>query len=74
MSQDSTKQNLTIRLAPDLRAKLEFIANRELRTLSNQITKFLIEGVDCYMEGNQLFEIPLQSSASKPKEPGDIPF
>lgn len=49
MQQASVKKNLSIRLAPELRQQLEFIAGRELRTLANQITVFLTRGVKEYL-------------------------
>ncbi len=48
MRQTASKKNLTIRLAPELRHKLEFIAEREMRTLANQMTVFLTQGVKDY--------------------------
>lgn len=48
MQQTTSKKNLTIRLAPELRKKLEFIAEREMRTLANQMTVFLTQGVKDY--------------------------
>ena len=42
------KKNLTIRLAPKLRQELEFIAEREMRTLANQMMVFLTQGVNGY--------------------------
>ena len=42
------KKNLSIRLAPELRQELEFIAEREMRTLANQMTVFLTQGVRDY--------------------------
>ncbi len=48
MPQAEVKKNLTIRLAPELRQQLEFIAEREMRTLANQITVFLTRGVNEY--------------------------
>ena len=42
------KKNLSIRLAPELRQELEFIAEREMRTLANQMTVFLTQGVKDY--------------------------
>lgn len=71
------KENLTIRLDPDIRAKLEFIAKRELRTLSNQITRFVIDGIECYMEGLSVEQIPLAVLSPQEKEKNsadDIPF
>ena len=52
--QATAKKNLSIRLAPELRQQLEFIAGKELRTLANQITVFLTRGVNDYLsnEGN----------------------
>lgn len=47
--QDTVKKNLSIRLAPELRQQLEFIAGKELRTLANQITVFLTRGVNDYL-------------------------
>ena len=52
MSQAAVKKNLTIRLAPELRQELEFIAEREMRTLANQMTVFLTQGVRDYF-GNE---------------------
>ena len=46
------KKNLSIRLAPELRQELEFIAEREMRTLANQMTVFLTQGVRDYF-GNE---------------------
>ena len=48
MPQAEVKKNLTIRLAPELRQQLKFIAEREMRTLANQITVFLTRGVNEY--------------------------
>ena len=49
MQQASVKKNLSVRLAPELRQQLEFIAEREMRTLANQITVFLVKGVNEYL-------------------------
>ena len=49
MQQASIKKNLSIRLAPELRQQLEFVAGREMRTLANQITVFLTRGVKEYL-------------------------
>ena len=48
MQQVDVKKNLTIRLAPKLRQELEFIAEREMRTLANQMMVFLTRGVNDY--------------------------
>ncbi len=77
MLKTDKKQNLTIRLAPDVRGKLEFIANRECRTLSQQITRFILDGIECYWEGEQLFDIATVASPSSrdlSEDKGDIPF
>ena len=42
------KKVMSLRLDDDLRDKLSFIAEREYRTLANQITLFLIHGVNAY--------------------------
>lgn len=44
--------NFTIRLPDDLRKQLEEIAEKDGRTLSNLIIKFLNEGVKNYGEPN----------------------
>ena len=49
MQQATVKKNLSVRLAPELRQQLEFIAEREMRTLANQITVFLTRGVNDYL-------------------------
>lgn len=48
MSQAAVKKNLTIRLDTTLRKELEFIAEREMRTLANQMMVFLTRGVKDY--------------------------
>ncbi len=48
MAVSATKRNLSIRLAPELRQELEFIAEREMRTLANQMIVFLTRGVRDY--------------------------
>ena len=48
MDNAKLKQNFSMRLAPDLREDLEKIAGRELRTLANQITFFIVEGIKEY--------------------------
>lgn len=48
MSQAAVKKNLTIRLDTKLRKELEFIAEREMRTLANQMMVFLKRGVADY--------------------------
>ena len=48
MSQATVKKNLTIRLDTTLREELEFIAEREMRTLANQMAVFLARGVNDY--------------------------
>ena len=48
------KKNLTIRLDPDFREMLEVIAKAELRTLANQITLFLNQGVADYMKEHKI--------------------
>lgn len=53
MQQSTVKKNLSIRLDPELRRELEFIAGRELRTLANQITVFLTHGVNEYLRDEQ---------------------
>ena len=50
MQQVEVKKNLSVRLAPKLRQELEFIAKREMRTLANQITVFLTQGVVSYFD------------------------
>ena len=52
----SAKKNLTVRLDTELRDKLEFIAEREYRTLANQITVFLINGVNSYFNNDGVKE------------------
>ena len=49
MQQATVKKNLSVRLAPELRQQLEFIAEREMRTLANQITVFLTREVNDYL-------------------------
>jgi hypothetical protein len=44
----------TIRLDSELRSVLESIASRELRTLTSQMTLFLREASDLYMQENCL--------------------
>lgn len=53
MQQASVKKNLSIRLAPELRQELEFIAEREMRTLANQMTVFLTQGVNDYFSNER---------------------
>ena len=53
MQQADVKKNLTIRLAPKLRQELEFIAEREMRTLANQMIVFLTRGVNDYFSDNR---------------------
>ena len=67
----SAKKNLTVRLDTELRDKLEFIAEREYRTLANQITVFLINGVNSYLENKQVNEAYISHLSAKS---GDIPF
>ena len=45
----SVKKNLTVRLDAETRMMLEAIAATELRTLANQITLFLRNGISDYM-------------------------
>ena len=52
----TAKKNLTVRLDTELRDKLEFIAEREYRTLANQITVFLINGVNLYFNNEEVKE------------------
>ena len=48
------KKNLTVRLDPDFREMLEVIAKAELRTLANQITLFLNQGIADYMKEHKI--------------------
>ena len=48
------KKNLTVRLDPDLRMTLEAIAESELRTLANQITVFLRQGITEYKKTHKV--------------------
>ena len=54
MTAKSIKQNLTVRIDPEMRQKLETIAEHEVRTLANQIYVFLRQGIDRYLEDNHL--------------------
>ena len=68
MQQETVKKNLSVRLAPELRQKLEFIAEQEMRTLANQITVFLTRGVNDYFSNERNkkdFEDYLMSASSK---------
>lgn len=47
-------KNLTVRLDPETREKLEIIANRELRPMANQIVVFVRQSIDRYLEENNL--------------------
>ena len=49
-----TVKNLTVRLDPETREKLEIIANRELRPMANQIVVFVRQSIDRYLEENNL--------------------
>ena len=53
MQQSSVKKILSVRLAPELRKELEFIAEREMRTLANQMTVFLTQGVNDYFSNER---------------------
>lgn len=49
-----TVKNLTVRLDPETREKLEIIANRELRPMANQIVVFVRQSIDRYLDENNL--------------------
>ena len=53
MQQATVKKILSVRLAPKLRQELEFIAEREMRTLANQMTVFLTQGVNDYFSNER---------------------
>ena len=64
MYKSEVKKNLTVRLDPALREQLEFIAERELRTLANQITLFLTKEIRIYFsdeENNKAYNDYLMS-------------
>jgi hypothetical protein len=48
------KRNLTVRLDDSTREILEFIAEREMRPLANQINFFLKQSIDAYLDKNKL--------------------
>jgi hypothetical protein len=51
---DSKKLNTSIRLEPDLRKKLEAIADLEFRSLANQIHLFLLYATEDYIQTHNL--------------------
>jgi predicted transcriptional regulator len=51
----AVKTGISIKLDPDLRKQLEVIAEREDRTLSNQISHFLKRSVGEYLDNNRLY-------------------
>lgn len=78
------KKVLSVRLDDDLRGKLEFIAEREYRTLANQITLFLLQSVsnyfsdenayDAYMKDIQARVFKEQFEAEQSSKLEEIPF
>lgn len=49
-----TLNALTVRFTPELREKLELIADREHRPSSNQVVHFVALGIDDYLQRNDL--------------------
>ena len=47
-------KNLTVRLDPETREQLELIANREVRPMANQIVVFVRQGIERYLQDNNL--------------------
>ena len=47
-------KNLTVRLDPETREKLELIADRELRPMANQIVIFVRQSIERYIQENKL--------------------
>ena len=45
--------NLGLRLSSKIKAKLEKIAKKEFRSLSQQVEKFIIEGIERYERGEK---------------------
>ena len=50
------KTNLTVRLDDMLRDKLEFIAEREIRPLANQVLFFITNAVNAYLSNSSVHE------------------
>lgn len=44
------KKNITVRLGDEARELVELIAAKELRPVANQITYFIQQGIDIYLE------------------------
>ena len=49
-----TLNALTVRFTPELREKLELIADREHRPSSNQVVHFVALGIEDYLQRNDL--------------------
>ena len=49
-----TLNALTVRFTPELREKLELIADREHRPSSNQVVHFVALGIENYLQRNDL--------------------
>ena len=47
-------QNFTVRLDAEMRKKLKFIADREVRPMSNQAIVFLRESINHYAEEHNI--------------------
>jgi predicted transcriptional regulator len=50
----ASKVNVSVKIDPLVKAQLESIAEREDRTLSNQISSFVKRSVEQYIEENRL--------------------
>ena len=61
-------KNLTVRLDPETREKLELISEREVRPMANQIVVFIRQGIEKYLADNGLYF----SSSVIPGDDGDL--
>ena len=57
MTKETAKKNFTIRLDTETREQLEFISEREFRTIANQMMLFIKQGINNYIAQN--FKNPL---------------
>ena len=51
-------KNLTVRLDPETREKLELVSEREVRPMANQIVVFIRQGIEKYLSDNGLCFYP----------------
>ena len=62
------KKNMTVRIDDEMREKLQLVADREMRPLANQMLYFLSQGLEQYLDQNQLNYIPSEGKLMTAEE------